>query len=122
MPSLYPTSSAATANLSAYVRDGGTLVVSYFSGIIDETDAVHPSGYPGALRDLLGLAVEEFLPLRTGSAVRLDGDLTADVWTERFALAGPSRCDDIWTARPPAAPPSPGTASAQAPPGMYPPV
>ncbi|MCW6003639.1 beta-galactosidase [Micromonospora sp. CPCC 205371] len=88
VPSLYLMSSAAAANLAAYVRDGGTLIVSYFSGIVDETDAVHPGGYPGALRDLLGLSVEEFLPLRAGSAVRLDGDLTADVWTERLVLAG----------------------------------
>ncbi|MGN9913490.1 beta-galactosidase [Phytohabitans sp. LJ34] len=88
VPSLYLMSSAAAANLAAYVRDGGTLVVSYFSGIVDETDTVHPGGYPGALRDLLGLSVEEFLPLRAGSRVRLDGDLTADVWTERLVLAG----------------------------------
>jgi beta-galactosidase len=88
VPSLYLTSSAAAANLAGYVRNGGTLVVSYFSGIVDETDAVHPGGYPGALRDLLGLSVEEFLPLRAGSCVRLDGDLTADVWTERLVLAG----------------------------------
>ena len=88
VPSLYLMSSAAAANLAAYVRDGGTLVVSYFSGIVDKTDAVHPGGYPGAVRELLGLSVEEFLPLRAGSSVRLDGDLTADVWTERLVLAG----------------------------------
>ena len=64
VPSLYLTTPAAAENLTAYVRPGGTLVVSYFSGIVDEHDAVHPGGHPGALRDLLGLEVEEFLPLR----------------------------------------------------------
>ncbi len=94
VPSLYLMSSAAATNLARYVEAGGTLVVSYFSGIVDETDTVHPGGYPGALRELLGLSVEEFLPLRSGAAVRLDGDLSAHVWTERLTLTGaqPVRC------------------------------
>ena len=38
----------AGRNLRRYVEAGGTLVVSYFSGIVDEHDAVHPGPYPGA--------------------------------------------------------------------------
>lgn len=71
VPSLYLTTPAAAENLRRYVAGGGTAVVSYFSGIVDADDAVHPGGFPGALRDLLGLTVEEFLPLRTGETVRL---------------------------------------------------
>jgi beta-galactosidase len=82
VPSLYLTTAEAAANLVAYVHSGGTLVMSYFSGIADEHDAVHPGGYPGALRDLLGLAVEEFRPLRSGQSVRLSNGATADMWTE----------------------------------------
>ncbi|WP_249714477.1 beta-galactosidase [Rhizomonospora bruguierae] len=92
-PSLYLTTPAAAQNLRRYVAGGGTLVVSYFSGIVDGNDAVHPGGYPGALRELLGLSVEEFLPLRAGETVRLngsapDGGATADVWAERVVPAG----------------------------------
>ncbi|WP_327191831.1 beta-galactosidase [Streptomyces xinghaiensis] len=80
VPALYLTEAAAGRNLRRYVEEGGTLLVSYFSGIVDEHDAVHPGPYPGALRDVLGLTVEEFSPLGEGERVGLrraggtDGD------------------------------------------------
>ncbi|MFF5969411.1 beta-galactosidase [Streptomyces collinus] len=86
VPALYLMTEAAGHNLKAYVEQGGTLVVSYFSGIVDQHDAVHEGAYPGPLRDVLGLTVEEFSPLLPGERVRvrgLDGtELSADVWTE----------------------------------------
>ncbi|MFF7376735.1 beta-galactosidase [Streptomyces massasporeus] len=86
VPALYLMTEAAGRNLKAYVENGGTLVVSYFSGIVDEHDAVHEGAYPGPLRDVLGLTVEEFSPLLPGERVRVTGpdgtELTADVWTE----------------------------------------
>ncbi|GAA4702045.1 beta-galactosidase [Phytohabitans rumicis] len=88
VPSLYLTSPAAAANLTRYVEGGGTVVISYFSGIVDATDTLHPGAFPGALRDLLGVAVEEFLPLPAGSSVRLSDGSTADVWTEDVVLQG----------------------------------
>ncbi|GAA1742734.1 beta-galactosidase [Luedemannella helvata] len=88
VPSLYLTTPAAAANLRAYVDGGGSVVVSYFSGIVDADDAVYPGAYPGALRDLLGLEVEEFLPLREGERVRLSDGTVGDVWAEDVRLAG----------------------------------
>ncbi|WP_033314474.1 beta-galactosidase [Streptomyces iakyrus] len=86
VPALYLMTEAAGRNLKAYVEQGGTLVVSYFSGIVDQHDAVHEGAYPGPLRDVLGLTVEEFSPLLPGERVRVTGldatDLSADVWTE----------------------------------------
>ncbi|MEU0192927.1 beta-galactosidase [Streptomyces afghaniensis] len=86
VPALYLMTQAAGNNLTAYVENGGTLVVSYFSGIVDEHDAVHEGAYPGPLRDVLGLTVEEFSPLLPGERVRVSGpegsELGADVWTE----------------------------------------
>ena len=55
--------SDAGATAGAYVRAGGHVLVTYFSGIVDEHDHVWLGGYPGALRDLLGVRVEEFAPL-----------------------------------------------------------
>jgi beta-galactosidase len=94
VPSLYLTTPAAAENLSRYVTAGGTLVVSYFSGIVDGTDTVHPGPYPGALRDLLGLTVAEFRPLPAGGTVSVQGGaavqggLVGDVWAEEVTLAG----------------------------------
>lgn len=34
-------------------------VTTYFSGIVDKHDLVIPEGYPGRLRDILGIWVEE---------------------------------------------------------------
>jgi beta-galactosidase len=78
-------------NLTRYVADGGTLVVSFFSAIVDEFDAVHEGGYGAPLRDVLGVSVEEFLPLRKGDSttVEFGGErFAADVWQEALALAG----------------------------------
>ncbi|MDT0404623.1 MULTISPECIES: beta-galactosidase [Streptomyces] len=98
VPALYLMTRAAGDNLREYVENGGTLVVSYFSGIVDEHDAVHEGPYPGALRDVLGLTVEEFSPLLGGERVRLTGPggsgLDADVWTE-FVV--PRGAETVWT-------------------------
>jgi beta-galactosidase len=88
VPSLYLTTVEAAANLTAYVRSGGTLLVSYFSGIVDVDDAVHPGGQPGALREVLGLTVDEFLPLPGGARVSLSDGSTAALWSEAVVLDG----------------------------------
>ena len=94
-PSLYLTTEAAAANLGAYVAGGGTLLAGCFSGIVDAWDRVHPGPYPGALRDVLGVTVEEWLPLREGERVTLTWEESAPaavsgatVWTEAVKLAG----------------------------------
>lgn len=98
VPALYLMTEAAGNNLKEYVERGGTLVVSYFSGIVDAHDAVHEGAHPGALRDVLGLTVEEFSPLDAGAQVRLTGpdgsELGADVWSE-FVV--PRGAETVWT-------------------------
>ncbi|GAA4945268.1 hypothetical protein GCM10023238_09330 [Streptomyces heliomycini] len=98
VPALYLMTERAGDNLRQYVENGGTLVVSYFSGIVDAHDAVHEGPYPGALRDVLGLTVEEFSPLLQGERVRLTGpdgtETGADVWTE-FVV--PRGAETVWT-------------------------
>lgn len=98
VPALYLMTEAAGRNLREYVENGGTLVVSYFSGIVDEHDAVHPGAYPGALRDVLGLTVDEWSPLLDHQRVGLSGPggaaLTGDVWTE---FVRPRGAETVWT-------------------------
>ncbi|WP_458247802.1 beta-galactosidase [Streptomyces sp. MAI_2237] len=98
VPALYLMTEAAGNNLREYVENGGTVVVSYFSGIVDEHDGVHEGACPGALRDVLGLTVEEFSPLLPGQSVRVTGpdgsELAGDVWTE-FVV--PHGAETVWT-------------------------
>ena len=88
VPTLYLVRDAHADALRAYVEGGGTALVTYFSGIVDENDHIRLGGYPGAFRELLGIRTEEFFPLREGERVTLDDGSTADVWTEWLHPAG----------------------------------
>jgi beta-galactosidase len=88
IPTLYLVDDGTVRNIEKFVDHGGTALVTYFSGIVDENDHVRLGGYPGAFRDLLGVRVEEFFPLAPGQTVQLDDGATADLWTEWLHLAG----------------------------------
>ncbi|SEF00017.1 beta-galactosidase [Ruania alba] len=88
VPSLFAMDDATVAWLDAYVASGGHLVVGHFSGVADENQRVVLGGYPGRIRDLLGIRVEEIRPL----APEITGSLTdgsqVQQWTERVHLEG----------------------------------
>jgi beta-galactosidase len=88
VPSLYLVSDGAAANLTGYVRSGGHLVCGFFSGIVDIDDSMRLGGYPGAFRELLGIRVEEFFPLRQGERVSLDDGSTGSIWSEMLHPEG----------------------------------
>ncbi len=59
-PMLYMLLPGVADRLSKFVADGGTLVMTYWSGIVDETDLVFLGGWPGGgLRQVLGIWDEE---------------------------------------------------------------
>jgi beta-galactosidase len=58
-PLLYMCKDGYDEKIRAFVQAGGSFVTSYFSGIVDNTDLVVTGGYPGRLRDILGIWVEE---------------------------------------------------------------
>jgi beta-galactosidase len=61
-PNLYLVSEQSVANINRYVEDGGTLVMSFFSGIVDENEHIRLGGYPAPFREMLGITVEEYVP------------------------------------------------------------
>lgn len=61
-PHLYLVSEPAARNVESYVVNGGNLLMTFFSGIVDPNERVWLGGYPGPFRTLLGLWVEEFVP------------------------------------------------------------
>lgn len=85
---LYSVNDADAANIAAAATRGATVLVSYFSGIVDENDAVRLGGYPGAFRDLLGISVEEFHPLPESGSVTVDAGWSGTIWSEHVHLAG----------------------------------
>lgn len=72
-PVMYIADQAVTAKIHAFTRSGGTFLTTYMSGIVDEHDNVWLGGYPGTLRDVLGLWNEEWdaRPPKTTVAVKL---------------------------------------------------
>ncbi|MFC4942072.1 beta-galactosidase [Pseudonocardia sp. GCM10023141] len=82
VPTLYLCTDAAAASVAAFAEAGGQVLVTYFSGIVDESDHIRLGGYPGAFRELLGVRSEEFAPLQPGTTVTLDDGSGADLWTE----------------------------------------
>lgn len=58
-PMLYLLRPGVAERLTEFVRAGGTLVTTYWSGIADENDLCFLGGFPGPLREVLGLWVEE---------------------------------------------------------------
>lgn len=59
-PMLYMLLPGVAERLKQFVADGGTLVTTYWSGIVDESDLVHLGGWPGGgLREVLGIWDEE---------------------------------------------------------------
>lgn len=58
------------------MKNGGTFITTFFSGYVDENDLVIIGGYPGRLRDILGIWVEEIdaLPENSSNSFVYDGE------------------------------------------------
>lgn len=82
LPATYIMGREASDRARRYVEQGGHLVSTYASGIADECDHVILGGYPGALRDILGIFVEEFAAIAPGDQVVLDNGAAATMWAD----------------------------------------
>lgn len=92
-PALYLLTKNAAANLTGFVARGGTLLATYFSGIVDEHEHIVLGGYPALLRKVLGLWVEEWAPYPEGrtNGVKFAGNRSAhpcDHWCDLLHLEG----------------------------------
>ena len=83
-PMLYMVKPGLAERLRAFVEKGGTLVLTYFSGYVDENDLCFLDGMPGPLRPLAGVWAEEIdalypgqsnkIVMRPGNALGLEGE------------------------------------------------
>jgi beta-galactosidase len=86
VPSLYLVTDDAVAAINRYADSGGQLLITALSGIADSAAQIRLGGYPGAFRELLGIRVEEFLPV--DGRIELDTGAIAEGWSERIVLEG----------------------------------
>jgi beta-galactosidase len=91
-PSLYLVTDDSVDNILRYVSDGGTLLMSFFSGIVDGRDHIRLGGYPAPFRELLGLRIDDFVPMATRETNRLDNldgeSYGCDLWADLIHLEG----------------------------------
>ncbi|WP_226344794.1 beta-galactosidase [Agilicoccus flavus] len=87
VPTLYLVTDENARRIGQAARAGAHVLVTFFSGVVDEHDHVRLGGYPGAFADLLGVRVEEFDPLLPGDVVALAGGGSGSAWTEHVTLA-----------------------------------
>ena len=90
VPVQYLMADAGAANLRGFVEAGGTLVATYFSGIVNENDHIRLGGYPGALSEVLGIRIEEFFPLLASETIALSEFGSGTKWSERGTVSGAS--------------------------------
>ena len=86
VPGLYLVTDATATAIADAAERGANVVVTSFSGIVDEDDRVRLGGYPGAFRDLVGVRSEEFVPLRPGQSVTLSDGSTVSSWAEDLTV------------------------------------
>ena len=61
-PALFVTDQTLVDKLTAYVRNGGTLILTFRSGVKDEHNVVTDRTLPGPFAELAGVAIHEFDP------------------------------------------------------------
>ncbi len=99
-PLLHIVPAALAARITSAVEAGTHFVTSFFSGIVDEKAHVVLGGYPGALRDVLGVRVEEFHPLNADQVVTLDDGGSGTLWCESVDVVGDTEVLRSYTSGP----------------------
>jgi beta-galactosidase len=85
-PALILLSEPAAQNLTAFVENGGTLVLTVRCGQKDAYNALFPALQPGPLREIAGVEVADFYPLDEPVPVRAGWDTPmagqSELWAE----------------------------------------
>ena len=86
VPNAYLVGGRFARALDDFAAAGGTVVCSFFSGVVDENNQVRQPAYPGAFRALIGAYIDEYWPARAdeqfGVAFADGTTATADWWQE----------------------------------------
>ncbi|MEJ6951902.1 beta-galactosidase [Natronospora cellulosivora (SeqCode)] len=113
-PMLYMVKEGVAERIEEFVKNGGTFVSTYWSGIVNDTDLCFLGGYPGPLKDVLGIWVEEIdalydedsnrVLMKEDNSLALEGEYKAAVLCDLLhletATALASYQDDFYAGRP----------------------
>lgn len=80
-PVLYMMKDGLAGKINDYVSQGGQFITTYMSGMVNTSDNVFIGGYPGPLKDVLGIWVEEtdaMVPGQHTKVVFEEGKKTAE--------------------------------------------
>jgi beta-galactosidase len=91
-PMLHLVDERGVASIRAATAGGATLLMTWFSGIVDGHDRVRLGGYPAPFRDVLGLTVEEWAPYPEGASNAVVGPdgvrFACSLWSDIIRLDG----------------------------------
>jgi len=96
-PSLFVVDTKLAGKLTNFVKEGGTLVLTYRSGVKDENNVVTNQTLPGPLAELAGIAIHDFDPQtnQKQEVEDLQGDrYPAKVW---FDILAPTSAETLAT-------------------------
>jgi beta-galactosidase len=71
-PMLYMVRPNVAERINEFVKNGGSFVTTYFSGIVDENDLCFLGGFPGPLREVTGIWAEEIDSLYDGEVNHIE--------------------------------------------------
>lgn len=92
-PYLYMTKEGLAERISRYVEDGGTFLTTTLSGIVDEYNRAVFGEYPGQLKEMLGIWVEEIDALPPEEKNEIVMKAEAGLPQERYSCG--NHCDII---------------------------
>lgn len=78
-PMLYMVDDAFARRVNQFVEAGGVFITTYWSGIVNPDDLCFTTGFPGPLRDVLGIWSEEIDSLYDGETNQIR--ITASEWS-----------------------------------------
>jgi len=96
-PSLFVLDKPLADKLTRFASNGGTLILTYRSGVKDEHNVVTDLTLPGPLAELAGVAIHDFDPQinQEQSVVTTDGtSISAHTW---FDILDPTTADTVLT-------------------------
>jgi beta-galactosidase len=93
-PVVYVLSEAQAAKIRSYVQGGGVFVTNFRLGVKDESSQIVRTPLPGLLRDVMGVTVEDYVPLYSaGQGVKFSSalggaDAECGIWADILQPAG----------------------------------